>query len=85
MKLHKPVRARGSIDVKPEFSSGELVRSASTQLAVEMRKIYWHGTVELLEQVHIIMSIFKLCRPCIYKLTLTSISLLFIAEDPVRA
>ncbi|KAF9536415.1 hypothetical protein EC957_011042 [Mortierella hygrophila] len=51
MKLHKSVRIRGSIDKKPELSSGELVRSASVQLAVEMKKIYWHGSVQLLEQL----------------------------------
>ncbi|KAF9542693.1 hypothetical protein EC957_001748 [Mortierella hygrophila] len=51
MKLHKSVRIRDSIDKKPEFSSSELVRSASVQLAVEMKKIYWHGSVQLLEQL----------------------------------
>jgi len=59
MRLHKPVRARGSIDEKQDFSSSELVRSASVQLAVEMKKIYWHGSIQLLEQVNIIMSVFQ--------------------------
>ncbi|KAF9903118.1 hypothetical protein EC991_004144 [Linnemannia zychae] len=51
MELHTPVRIRGSIDKKPEFTSGLLVRSASTQLAAEMKKIYWEGSVQLLEQL----------------------------------
>ncbi|KAG0366711.1 hypothetical protein BGX24_003579 [Mortierella sp. AD032] len=36
MKVHKPVRVRGSIDEKP-VTPGELVRSASVQLAVELK------------------------------------------------
>ncbi|KAF9301539.1 hypothetical protein BGZ91_009550, partial [Linnemannia elongata] len=51
--LHKPVRVRSSLEEKSEFSSNELVRSASAQLAAEMKKIYWHGSVELLEQLRI--------------------------------
>ncbi|KAH7060103.1 hypothetical protein BKA57DRAFT_487839 [Linnemannia elongata] len=53
LDLHKPVRVRSSLEEKSEFSSGELVRSASVQLAAEMKKIYWHGSVELLEQLRI--------------------------------
>lgn len=35
LDLHKPIRVRSSLEEKSEFSSGELVRSASVQLAAE--------------------------------------------------
>ncbi|KAF9114489.1 hypothetical protein BGW39_003349, partial [Mortierella sp. 14UC] len=51
LRLHHPLRNRGEINVSSEFQSTPLVRSAATQVCVEMKNMYWRGSYALLDQL----------------------------------
>lgn len=49
--FHCPIRARRDINETMPFTPAMLVRSVSVQLAVELQRIYGHGTQDLHKQV----------------------------------
>lgn len=51
--LHTPVKEEDALYERAEFQPSVLVQSVTSQLVVEMKKIYHNGTMELLEQVSI--------------------------------
>lgn len=49
--FYKPIRGRGEIDVEMLYTPTSVVRSVSGQLALELEKMYGHGSQALYKQV----------------------------------
>jgi hypothetical protein len=45
--FYMPIRGRGELDVEMLYTPSHVVRSVSVQLALELEKMYGHGSQEL--------------------------------------
>jgi len=57
LRLHTPLRSTAAIREKTEFTPGDLLQSVSSQLAVELKKMYRNGSIEMQKKVTSILQI----------------------------